>query len=309
MLSSAKNIHEPVKKCWVCGSADTVHWKARSIEHRLVPEDFQITDHRYGATLSLWKCRECGFIFADGEELGELTSFYEGLFDPGYEQSQETRVLQMRWLLNAALKVHPRAASLLDVGAGTGLLVAEARRRGLDAVGVEPCRAFVDIALRRNGVEIILGVFPHLALTHRQFDLIFLVDVIEHVSNPLPLLQHCAESLGPGGLLVMVTPDVASLPAKILGQRWWHFRLAHVGYFDHSSIARAITLAGLSVIHQFRAKWFFQVCYLAERLAVYLPIGWMNRLASRLQPLRWLYDRVIPLNLHDSLVVFLRRVN
>jgi hypothetical protein len=73
-----------------------VHWKARSIEGRLVPEDFRVTDHRYGVTLSLWKCREYGFIFADGEELSELTSLYERLVDPEYEQSRETRALQMR---------------------------------------------------------------------------------------------------------------------------------------------------------------------------------------------------------------------
>jgi 2-polyprenyl-3-methyl-5-hydroxy-6-metoxy-1,4-benzoquinol methylase len=198
--------------------------------------------------------------------------------------------------------VHPTAASLLDVGAGTGLLVAEARGRRLDAIGVEPCRAFVDAALRRNSVEIICGVFPHPALTHRRFDLIFLVDVIEHVSDPMSLLRHCAESLGPDGLLVVVTPDVASLPAKILKRRWWHFRLAHVGYFDQCWMKRATELLGLSIVHQLRAKWFFQVRYLAERVAVYLPVGWVNRLASRVPPLFWLYDRVIPLNLHDSLV-------
>ena len=103
-----------------------------------------------------------------------------------------------------------------------------------------------------------------------------------------------------------MTPDVGSLPAKLLGQRWWHFRLAHVGYFDRRSLGRAIEAAGLSTIRQFRAKWFFRIRYLAERLGVYLPIGWVNRLALRVQPLCWLYDRVVPLNLHDSFVVFLQ---
>jgi len=307
MSSAANKMREPVATCWVCGSVDTARWKARSIQRRLVPEDFQITDHRYGVTLSLWKCRECGFIFAVGEELNELTVLYERVSDAEYEKSQDTRALQMRWLLKAAQTVNPKAVSLLDVGAGAGLLVAEARRLGLAAVGVEPCRAFVDSALRVNGVEIFHGVLPHPSLANRQFDLIFLVDVIEHVSDPVKLLRRCEELLSQSGLLVVVTPDVASLPARVLGQRWWHFRLAHVGYFDRCSLGRAIEAAGLSIVRQFRAKWFFRVRYLAERVAVYLPIGWLNRLASRVQPLGWLYDRVVPLNPHDSIVVFLLR--
>ena len=40
---------------------------------------------------------------------------------------------------------------------------------------------------------------------------------------------------------------------------------------------------------------------------MYLPIGWVNQLALRVSLLRWLYNRVVPLNLHDSFVVFLQR--
>lgn len=296
-------------KCWICGSANARPWKARNIHRRLVPEDLQITDRRYGVTLSLWKCSECGFIFANDEELGVLTSLYEQLSDPEYEQSQESRALQMRWVLNAAQTVHPKAVSLLDIGAGMGLLVAEAERLGLHAVGVEPSRALVKSARKMNAVELLHGVFPHAALTGQQFDLIFLVDVIEHISNPVTLLRNCAEALSPGGVIVVVTPDVGSLPAKLLGQRWWHFRLAHVGYFDRRSLEMATEVAGLSIVRRCRAKWFFRLRYLAERLAVYVPIGWVNRLALQVQPLRWLYDRVLPLNMHDSFVVFLQRTD
>ena len=148
-----------------------------------------------------------------------------------------------------------------------------------------------------NGVEIIQGTFPHPALAGRKFD------VIEHVTAPVTLLSHCREALTPGGVLLVVTPDVGSFLARRLDVRWWHFRLAHVGYFNRASLSRAAECAGLSPVTWFRARWFFRVHYLAERMSAYLPVGWWNRFALRIPPLAWLYRRVIPVNLFDSWVV------
>ncbi|MCH2127095.1 MAG: class I SAM-dependent methyltransferase [Pirellulaceae bacterium] len=288
--------------CWVCGHAEAVLWKARNLERELLPEDFSITDRRYGVTLKLFQCQQCHFIYADGDEVSELITLYEQLEDESYEKTQPARALQMRWLLDRALKLHPQARSLIDIGAGAGLLVSEARQRGLEAVGVEPSRSLVDAARRIYGLQLSCGVFPHQELAQRRFDLIMLVDVIEHVSEPLQLLRHCQESLAEGGRLVVVTPDVSSLAARILGRRWWHLRLAHVGYFSSRTLQRAAKNAGLAEVRCFRAKWFFPVEYLAQRLESYLPIAWWNRLAIKLPLLRWCYRQVVPLNLRDSIV-------
>ena len=307
MHSAATKTQMQLRRCWVCGSARTTPWKARTIARALRPEDFRITDSNYGATLALRRCLDCDFIFAEDEEVCALTALYEQLTDPEYEKSQDTRALQMRWLISAARHLRPEARSLLDIGAASGMLVAEARRQGLDAIGVEPSRPLVELARSQNAVEVLPGIFPHPQLVGRRFDLIFLVDVIEHVSNPLGLLRHCAQALNARGVVVVITPDVGSITARVAGKRWWHFRLAHVGYFSRRSLAAIIGAAGLVVLKRFRAKWFFRVYYLAERLAQYLPLAGLNRLAPRFGPLAWLYQRVLPVNLHDSTVLILGR--
>src|SRR5713226_3857353 len=80
--------------CWVCDSDNTFRWKERSAAASLQPSDFQITDYHYGRTLALLKCRQCGFIFAEGEDLARLTSLYEQLTDLEYEKTQDARTLQ-----------------------------------------------------------------------------------------------------------------------------------------------------------------------------------------------------------------------
>jgi SAM-dependent methyltransferase len=296
----------PVHPCRVCGSSHTSQWKERSLDRDLEPDDLRISDSRYGVTLALWRCPDCGFIFAPAGDVEELTSLYERLTDPGYAESQDSRVLQMRWLLRKTLEHKPDAVDMLEIGAGTGLLVREAVKLGLEAVGVEPSAWLVECGRDSIGVELIQGVYPHSSLAGRRFDLVFVVDVIEHVADPLRLLRDCRSALKPGGILAVVTPDISSMAAKLLPKRWWHFRVAHVCFFDRRSLGRAAANAGLVPQRWIRSKWFFQVRYLAERSTRYLPTARLNRMAERTAPLRWFYDRVIPLNLYDSYLVLLK---
>jgi SAM-dependent methyltransferase len=210
----------------------------------------------------------------------------------------------MRWLLDMLARRRPGGRTLLEIGAGSGLLVAEARRRGLDAVGVEPSRSLVDTAAR-NGIQLVQGIFPHPTLAGRRFDYVLLVDVIEHVDDPHALLAACRDALAPGGLLMVVTPDIDSMPARLLGRRWWHLRLAHVGYFGAGTFSTLAGRAGLDVSLKRRARWFFPIRYLADRVAVYLPVGGLVRAAGKLPLISGLLRKVIPLNPLDSWVFLL----
>src|SRR5262249_49226276 len=113
----------------------------------------------------------------------------------GYEESQEGRAQQMRWLLDKARKANPSARSLLDVGAGSGLLVAEAKCFGFNATGVEPSRSLVKLARDLYQVDLLQGVFPHPMLPNHRFDFIFLVDVINMSPRPLSCFSTALQRL------------------------------------------------------------------------------------------------------------------
>lgn len=298
----------PGAACRVCGSANVLLWRPRTLTRPLVARDLRVTDDGYGRTLTLWRCRHCGFGFADREEVRELTALYECVDDEQYADSQDTRALQMRGVLCAGLETHPSARTALDVGTGAGALLAEAARVGLVAVGVEPSVAFVELARSAApDAEVLQGPFPHPALAGRAFDLVFIVDVIEHVADPVALLAAAAQALAPGGALVVVTPDCASVAARRLRDRWWHLRVAHVGYFHRASLEVAARRAGLVVQAVQRPVWYFRVRHLAHRAESYVPaLRSLNTVAARLPPLRWLYARTVPVNLGDSLLAVLR---
>jgi SAM-dependent methyltransferase len=211
----------------------------------------------------------------------------------------------MEWLLRKAKAARPGAKTLLDVGAASGMLVRAAEREGLTAEGVEPSESLVQRGIAQ-GAKLHAGVLPHPALGDRKFDIVMLADVIEHVRDPVELLRLARAHVAESGVMLVVTPDVSSVAARLLGPRWWHLRLAHVGYFDDRSFEAACAAAGMQIVDTARAKWFFKAGYLAERTERYLPTRPINRLGRALPGVRRAYEQVIPLNLFDSTLFVLR---
>ena len=101
--------------------------------------------------------------------------------------------------MRLARRAAPTAATALDVGAAAGLLVKSAVESGFDAVGVEPSQALAEVARREHGGDVRTGVLPHPDLRGRFFEIVFLVDVLEHVADPLDLLTARRELRSTGG--------------------------------------------------------------------------------------------------------------
>lgn len=287
--------------CPVCRRADAVQWKASSVSGALVPDDLAITDRRYGVTLELFEC-SCGYRFADPERLPDLLALYGALDDPAYEEGADERVLQQQALLRRALAVATDARTLLDVGAASGLMVEAATAAGLQAIGVEPSSTLA-AAARSRGLDVRTGTLEEVELDDLRFDVVMVVDVIEHVSDPLALLSACRDRVADGGVLVVVTPDAAALVARLLGRRWWHLRLAHVGYHDRRTLAHALIATGFVPVQWWRPGWVFDVGYLLERVSSYLPF--LAPVVRRVDATS-LARRRVPLNLFDSIAVIAR---
>lgn len=286
--------------CWVCGCLTAQPFLDGNLDAPVNSDSLRITDSHYGRTAPLVQCTDCGFIYADPPPADDLVALYEGLEDPDYVKGADYRLEQMRHLLDAVLD-GGRPATLLDVGAGSGLLVQAAHERGIDAVGVEPSRSLAAEG-RAAGRRVLTGVLPHEALEGQQFACVTCADVIEHVRDPVGLLQTLADAVQPGGRIVVTTPDVESLAARTLRGRWWHYRVAHVCFFPERAFNEAARRAGLVVLRRQRQRWWFSVPYLAAR--VLAMMGSTSRsagLQARLErtPLR---RAQLPVDLKDSWV-------
>jgi SAM-dependent methyltransferase len=259
-------------------------------------ENFAITNFEYGRTGELQKCKNCGFVQCT--DLDKVVHFYEDLEDPGYESSRNERKLQEKRLIKSFGK-YKSYGKLLDIGAGSGIMIEAALEEGFDAVGVEPSKWLYNNAVSRK-LPVFQGIFPNVN-TPGPYDVIALVDVIEHVTNPAELLNDISKSLANDGILVLVTPDVSSVAARLLKFKWWHYRFAHIGYFNKKNLTYLLEKKGFKIMMLKRPSWFFTIRYLGIRFLSFLP-------KFLRFPLPEFLDKIIvPVNLRDSILVVCKK--
>ncbi len=168
---------------------------------------------------------------------------------------------ELSWLLAGG-----SIGALLDVGCGPGLLLEEARRLGVaSVVGVDPNPWAVE-ETRRRGIEADVGSIHALAPTAR-FDAITMLDVLEHVVEPVPFLAAVRARLRDGGRLLVMTPNVESLLARMSGPRWVSLKVPeHVRYYSRRSIRTVLGAAGFDVVTIRPAGQYVTVDFFLDRL-------------------------------------------
>jgi len=233
---------------------------------KLKPAAIKITDSHYGRVWTLFRCRECGHIFANPCPSAALISrLYAQIEDPEYEAEAANRAQNFIPILNQLDKLFPNRGKILDIGAATGIFLALARERKWEAMGVEPSAWAVQVASEKYNLTLIQSTFEETQLPAASFQVITMIDFIEHIPRPREALRKAAALLEPGGVVVIVTPNINSPAARLAGKRWWHYRPAHLAYFTWSSLTTLLKKEGFLPIKKFTYIWTFSLYYLLSR--------------------------------------------
>ena len=231
--------------CLACGSADLGVWaRARDVEYRSVPEEY-----RY---LSCGDCRALSIDPVPRDRLGEIypADYYSFGGGTGSPVEKVKKWLDRRMFKRLFAAVPGESLSALDVGGGSGWLLSEAR-------AAEPRlrrTAVVDIDPGARERAEAAGHEFHLCRvedfrTDARFDVIFLLNLIEHVDDPVAVLQRMRALLAPGGRILVKTPNHDSWDARLFrNNSWGGFHCPrHWVIFTPESFERAARAAGLRV--------------------------------------------------------------
>lgn len=110
---------------------------------------------------------------------------------------------------------------LLEVGCGSGETLKRMSDLGWCVEGVDVDSNGVRNA-QTKGLKVHLGSLEQQGYPDNTFDVIAMNHVIEHVHEPLVLLQECRRILKPGGKMVVVTPNITSWVHQLYRSNWLH---------------------------------------------------------------------------------------
>lgn len=192
-------------------------------------------------------CTKCGLIRVDPMPTdAELDRYYTDHYRLHYQSTLEptpktidrgTRSAKARLAYLSTL-IKP-GGRVLDIGAGGGEVLAEAKRLGFEVEGVEPSVGFARYAERTYGVKVHIAPLMKIDFGGRKFDLVHSFHVFEHLRDPFASMQLVHSLLVPGGYFFIAVPDMAE---KRTPTGMFHF--AHVHGFAFETLRMMAAKAG-----------------------------------------------------------------
>jgi len=155
---------------------------------------------------------------------------------------------------------------LLDIGCGNGEFLKKMRSYGWDVVGMEPDNKAIESLAENDDFKVYKSLDEVLSSEKDLFDIVVLSHVIEHLADPVLVLQAVAKLIVKTGKLIIMTPNIASLGSKIFGRYWRGLEPPrHFNLFTQKSLAVALSAANFYVVscstevRMARSIWFLSI--------------------------------------------------
>ena len=152
--------------------------------------------------------------------------------------------------LKSALSKNPSLKSILEVGCGGCVVLGSLKEDGYEVLGIDSS-PFAAAEGGKKGVDVVTDFFPTEKIS-KQFDLIFHVDVLEHISNPVDFLKSHRANLSTNGMIIVNVPDVTeSIEIGDVSMAMHQ----HLNYFTEKSLKATLQAAGFDVVSIEKAKY------------------------------------------------------
>lgn len=227
-------------RCAVCGAdAPYVMWTIHGKHHRMFRSD---------GPERVVRCKRCGLVYLnpipDPETLLRVWSDHPVNEDEIHDS-----------LIGAArgdvsnIRKFKASGRLLEIGCGYGALLGEAKKAGFEVHGWEVNPRKCEYIRRRHGVERVFDKpLSEMAFPDGTFDVVAMLDVIEHVREIHPLLAEIRRLLADDGILYLNTPNFRGVRSLVRRRRWPYLvALSHIYFFTCESLDRLLRTEGMRI--------------------------------------------------------------
>lgn len=213
-----------------------------------------------GTWIQLLECQDCKFAFT--KEIPVNPYFFDKRYDIRFDPEIESKTQAKDHIIEIMFKDLKRLGcvkgELLDIGSFGGSFMRAAEKKGFRSHGIEVNPTMAAHAKNVQGLDVINGKFLEIQLANNTYDLITLIDVLEHLTTPKAVLEKCFNLLKPGGFIMIKVPHYRQQLLKQNVARFFKIskqgifeNFGHINHFSPQSLSRTLETIGFEVLEDF----------------------------------------------------------
>ena len=210
------------------------------------------------------KCPHCGLIYISPRPtLSEVGRLYENncISAKSHIGRSFSKSLHSRYNLSI-LRHYAKQGSLLEIGAGAGYFLCEAKKMGFDVYGIELNEIKADFINNKLNIPCETKTL-HESFNKKRFDVIYHCNVISHFYDPVSEFYEMNNRLNTNGIIIFETGNLGDVKEKYFylfkgeGNNFGY--PGHLFFFSEQSIKNLLALAGFEIIGIRRYSILFQL--------------------------------------------------
>lgn len=197
-------------------------------------------------------CTSCNLTYSQEvlTKVADRSRYEHSHFMAQYREIKNTEIYSQLeakkadYIMAVAGKFVVKKTNMLDIGSSNGQIMLSAVRQGWAVHGIEVNAELVAESIKK-GLNAIHGYFPDdMPDSWCNFDLVTMLDVLEHAEQPLAFLKDVSNYLKRGGLAVVQVPNFDSLIIRLEGAENSNFCHGHWSYFKPDTLDSTMERAG-----------------------------------------------------------------
>lgn len=203
--------------------------------------------------IQLLQCEDCSFAFSKEipSSPGWFSKRYDIEFDVQAEEENPMKNHMLIYFFNMLEEYGRTSGKFLDIGCFAGITLSFAQKKGYQVEGIEVNPTMAKHAKDVVGHKVFMGEFLDFPCNKNTFDVITMVDVLEHLLTPREVLQRCFEIQKPGGHILIKVPNLRGQYIKqkmknVLGicSLGIFAGFAHINQFSPLALEKVLTSVG-----------------------------------------------------------------
>ena len=247
--------------------------------------------------VGFYKCLNCNIEYAsprlvekellslyEGDDWKELSAYDNWSYDY-WKENKGHRYPLVKQNVELVKKYLNKGSSILDVGCDIGLTVKLLEENGFYSEGVEISTVGATIAKEKTEIKV-HNMELKSYKSSIQYDGVLLLDVLEHLYNPIKVLTECGSHMKQGGYIFIHVPHHGGISVRFkkflhkigLKKGYKHFGFpAHIYNFDKKSLRAMLKKAGFKTVHY--ESWPSAITNGKVNIFNYLPVTIIKKLA------------------------------